>query len=109
MGAGEAESPWHCSGGVQCPAVPSSALHPLPVPDLTHGNLSGGNNAKPMLSLPMAIPFAPPHPPCPEGGEMGRKAPQGSTGAAQWHPEERGEVHGSLSGGNNTTAHVLLL
>lgn len=40
---------------------------------------------------------------------MGRKALQGSTGAAQWHPEERGEVHGSLSGGNNTTAHVLLL
>lgn len=53
--------------------------------------------------------FCPPHPPCPKGGEMGRKAPQGSTGAAQWHPEERGEVHGSLSGGNNTTAHVLLL
>lgn len=71
MGAGEAESPWHCSGGVQCPAVPSSALHPLPVPDLTHGNLSGGNHAKPMLSVPMAIPFAPLTPPVPRVGKWG--------------------------------------
>lgn len=39
---------------------------------------------------------------------MGRKALQGSTGTAQKHPEERGEVHGSFSPMVEATQVLLL-